>query len=336
MPLTPADVHNVTFKKPMLGKRGYDEDEVDGFLDEVERELARLSDENGELRAQIESLRAGAPPGAADHAEMAAALDRVQREKHAAEQQMQELEAEMHETHQQMVASQQQLQQIQQQLQQQQRAPQSGGEGPGQGGEQEALRLLMVAQRTADEHLEDSRQEAETLVAEAHREAQSMMTEAQRESQMMMSEAQRESQTMMSEAQRESQTLVSEAQRDAETMVNEARTQAEDLVGQARDKAERLEIETEQERQKVMGALENKRSSLLKHIEELKTFEREYRTRLKLYLESQLRDLNGQQAATEEEAFEQAAAEAVENERTGGKGAPARAGGFAGLPGPRG
>ena len=284
MPLTPADVHNVTFKKPMLGKRGYDEDEVDGFLDEVERELARLSDENGELRAQIESLRAGAPPGAADHAEMAAALDRVQREKHAVEQQLQELEAELHSTHQEMVAAQQQAQQLQQQLQQrppQQNAPESG---MGQGGEQEALRLLMVAQRTADEHLEDSRREADTLVTEA--------------------------------------------QREAESMVTEARTQAEDLVGQARDKAERLEIEAEQERQKVMGALENKRASLLKHIEELKTFEREYRTRLKLYLESQLRDLNGQQAVTEEEAFE--ATPVAENERPG-KPAPARTG-FAGLP----
>jgi DivIVA domain-containing protein len=39
MPLTPADVHNVAFKKPPIGKRGYDEEEVDAFLDEVEREL---------------------------------------------------------------------------------------------------------------------------------------------------------------------------------------------------------------------------------------------------------------------------------------------------------
>jgi DivIVA domain-containing protein len=315
MPLTPADVHNVTFKKPMLGKRGYDEDEVDGFLDEVERELARLSDENGELRAQLESLRAGAPPGAADHAEMAAALDRVQREKHAAEQQMQELEAELHATHQQMVAAQQQVQQLEQQLQQNQHAApqQNAPEGAGQGGEQEALRLLMVAQRTADEHLEDSRREADTLVSEAQREAQSMM----------------------SEAQRESKTMVSEAQREAETMVSEARTQAEDLVGQARDKAERLEIEAEQERQKVMGALENKRASLLKHIDELKTFEREYRTRLKLYLESQLRDLNGQQGPEETDEVP-AAQQPVEQERTTGKGSSARTGGFAGLPGARG
>jgi DivIVA domain-containing protein len=26
MPLTPADVHNVAFKKPPIGKRGYDEE----------------------------------------------------------------------------------------------------------------------------------------------------------------------------------------------------------------------------------------------------------------------------------------------------------------------
>jgi DivIVA domain-containing protein len=38
MPLTPADVHNVVFKKPPIGKRGYDEDEVDAFLDVVEAE----------------------------------------------------------------------------------------------------------------------------------------------------------------------------------------------------------------------------------------------------------------------------------------------------------
>ena len=308
MPLTPADVHNVTFKKPMLGKRGYDEDEVDGFLDEVERELARLSDENGELRAQLDSLRAGAPPGAADHAEMAAALDRVQREKHAMEQQLQELDGELHEMHQQMVSSQQQAQQLQQELAQ--RGPQQEAPAPAAGGgEQEALRLLMVAQRTADEHLEDSRREADTLLGEAQREAQSMVSEAQREAQTMVSQAQRESSSMMTEAQRE-----------AETMVSESRAAAEDLVGQARDKAERMEMEAEQERQKVIGQLEDSRGSLLKNIEELKTFEREYRTRLKLYLESQLRDLNGQQGRTDEEAFEEVQSPSA-NDRTGARSA---------------
>ncbi|MCF6509508.1 DivIVA domain-containing protein, partial [Blastococcus sp. MG754426] len=64
MPLTPADVHNVVFKKPPIGKRGYDEDEVDAFLDVVEAELARLIEENNELRSSAgrAGARAEEPP----------------------------------------------------------------------------------------------------------------------------------------------------------------------------------------------------------------------------------------------------------------------------------
>src|SRR5919205_1209506 len=56
MPLTPADVHNVAFSKPPIGKRGYNEDEVDAFLDLVEAELARLIEENDDLREQVAQL----------------------------------------------------------------------------------------------------------------------------------------------------------------------------------------------------------------------------------------------------------------------------------------
>jgi DivIVA domain-containing protein len=66
MPLTPADVHNVVFKKPPIGKRGYDEDEVDAFLDVVEAELARLIEENNELRAGSSTGRVTAQPVAAE------------------------------------------------------------------------------------------------------------------------------------------------------------------------------------------------------------------------------------------------------------------------------
>ena len=64
MPLTPADVHNVAFKKPSIGKRGYDEDEVDAFLDVVEAELARLIEENNDLTSRLASYEAGARPPA--------------------------------------------------------------------------------------------------------------------------------------------------------------------------------------------------------------------------------------------------------------------------------
>ena len=70
MPLTPAEVHNVAFKKPPIGKRGYDEEEVDAFLDIVEVELARLIEENNDLRARGTGARprARAPAAAAEAA----------------------------------------------------------------------------------------------------------------------------------------------------------------------------------------------------------------------------------------------------------------------------
>ncbi|WOC11943.1 hypothetical protein MP11Mi_10230 [Gordonia sp. MP11Mi] len=41
--VSPEEVHNIAFSKPPLGKRGYNEDEVDAFLDEVEATLTELS-----------------------------------------------------------------------------------------------------------------------------------------------------------------------------------------------------------------------------------------------------------------------------------------------------
>jgi DivIVA domain-containing protein len=52
MPLTPDDVQNKEFLTVRL-REGYDMQEVDQFLDEVEAELRRLFDENERLRAQL-------------------------------------------------------------------------------------------------------------------------------------------------------------------------------------------------------------------------------------------------------------------------------------------
>src|SRR5690242_17102891 len=222
MPLTPADVHNVAFKKPPIGERGYDEEEVDAFLDEVERELARLIEENNELRAQVE--RGGGRPTAAgpgadprlaqENVELKTQLDRLNREKSAAEQAARAMQAE--------------LEQIRAQG-----GPVSTGDG-----EQQALRVLMMAQRTADDHVADARREADKLLSDA-------------------------------------------------------RSKAEEVTREARAKADALERDARQRHQEAMGGLDAKRTALQKHIEELKQFEREYRTRLKAYLESQLRDLDG-------------------------------------------
>src|SRR4029450_10034202 len=155
MPLTPADVHNVAFKKPPIGKRGYDEDEVDAFLDEVERELARLIEENTDLRNQASS-RPGASGGGADPRlvaelnELKAQFERMQREKAAAEQAAR--------------AMQQELEQM--------------GSGSADAGEQQALRVLMMAQRTADDHVADARREADKVLSDAPSKAEGGTREA--------------------------------------------------------------------------------------------------------------------------------------------------------------
>ena len=62
MPLTPEDVANKQFTSTRL-KPGYDETEVDEFLDEVEAELTRLYRENDELRSKLASADARAVRG---------------------------------------------------------------------------------------------------------------------------------------------------------------------------------------------------------------------------------------------------------------------------------
>jgi DivIVA domain-containing protein len=88
--LKPVDVRNVAFGKPPIGRRGYDESEVDTFLDRVEQTLSQLYHEIALLRGepttpggvggQQLALPAGpaspAGPNSADHA-ILAELDQI-------------------------------------------------------------------------------------------------------------------------------------------------------------------------------------------------------------------------------------------------------------------
>ena len=231
MPLTPADVHNVAFKKPPIGKRGYDEEEVDAFLDEVERELARLIEENNELRAQLE--RGGGVAGARRPGWRPAASRRVRRPQDPARPRCSGRRPQPSRPPARCRPS-------------WSRSAPGGGPVAAGDGEQQALRVLMMAQRTADDHVADARREADKLLSDA-------------------------------------------------------RTKAEEVTRDARAKADALERDARQRHQEAMGSLDAKRTALQKHIEELKQFEREYRTRLKAYLESQLRDLDGRGQGLEAE-----------------------------------
>jgi DivIVA domain-containing protein len=62
MPLTPDDVQSKEFLTVRL-REGYDMQEVDQFLDEVETELRRLYEENDRLRAQLSQAAEGPSEG---------------------------------------------------------------------------------------------------------------------------------------------------------------------------------------------------------------------------------------------------------------------------------
>src|SRR3954454_22970646 len=110
MPLTPAEVHNVAFKKPPIGKRGYDEEEVDAFLDIIEVELSRLIEENNDLRARLSS---GQPAPAQAAADGGAELATAREENSRLQTRIAELERTINQS---KNGAQQQLVQLQQQL----------------------------------------------------------------------------------------------------------------------------------------------------------------------------------------------------------------------------
>ena len=91
--------------------------------------------------------------------------------------------------------------------------------------------------------------------------------------------------------------MVAEAKHRADSMIGDARTRSETLDRESRAKAAALEQDAERRHLEAMSGLEEKRSSLERKIEELRTMEREYRTRLRSFLESNLRDLDSRGSA---------------------------------------
>jgi len=242
MPLTPADVHNVAFSKPPIGKRGYNEDEVDAFLDLVEAELARLIEENEDLREQVAQL----------------------------EQRLGNAQADLEEARSRPAAM-GAVSPPTQQIHRQEPGRAMGAALEAEGGDHhvQVAKVLSMAQEMA-----------ERLTAEAKSEADAMLSDARTKSEQLLSEARSKADA-----------LVNDARARAETMLNDARTRAETLERQSRDKAATLVGDAERKQAEIIGTITRDKSVLEKKIDELRTFEREYRTRLKTYLESQLRDL---------------------------------------------
>jgi DivIVA domain-containing protein len=235
MPLMPADVANVTFSTPPIGKRGYHEDEVDAFLDLVQAELARLIQENTDLRnhiAQLDQQRRAAPVDTGGGLRPVGPPRPV------------------------MVPI---------------RPPTTEQTSTGGDHNVHAAKMLGLAQEMADRLTSEAKTEADAL----------------------LSQARTTSERVLAEARAKAEGMVTEARTRAETMLNDARTRTETLDRQSREKATSLEREAARKHTEILSSINHEKTALEKKIDELRTFEHEYRTRLTTYLQSQLRELDG-------------------------------------------
>jgi DivIVA domain-containing protein len=213
MALTPEDVVNKRFQ-PTKFREGYDQDEVDDFLDEIVVELRRLNQENEELRRRVSDAPAGTPQAAAAVPAPVAASTKTE-EVRDEEKKPEPVKAEAKPE---IVA-----------------VP-AAAPAPSTGTAESAAGVLAMAQKLHDEYVNAGVEQRDKIIAEAQIEASS-------------------------------------------------------LVNDAQDKS-----------RKVLGALEQQKSVLERKVEQLRSFERDYRSRLKAYIEGQLRDLDSRGSVASETA----------------------------------
>ncbi|KHL19144.1 DivIVA domain-containing protein [Mumia flava] len=101
---------------------------------------------------------------------------------------------------------------------------------------------------------------------------------------------------LVENAKNEADRILGEARTKADRVENEARGKAERMESEARMRAQKLDQETAERRQQAFGNIEKERDDLNREIEHLRTFEREYRSRLKSYFQAQLSHLEGEQS----------------------------------------
>ncbi|MEV7925857.1 DivIVA domain-containing protein [Kitasatospora sp. NPDC088779] len=328
MPLTPEDVRNKQFTTVRL-REGYDEDEVDAFLDEVEGELTRLLRENEDLRAKLAAatraaaqnqanMRKEPPQDARSGAPVPAAISGPpvpgqqgpgpqqqqmgpggpqQQQMGGPQQQMGNQPLGLPSGAPQLPAGPQQMGGPQQQQQmnqtmggQQQLVQPMGGQmlqpmgGPG--GPQQMGNPMGQGM--------GQQQQMQPMGGPMGGPQQQQMGGPMGAPMQQQGPGGDSAARVLALAQQTADQAISEARSEANKIVGEARSRAEGLERDARAKADALERDAQEKHRVAMGSLESARATLERKVEDLRAFEREYRTRLKSYLETQLRQLESQ------------------------------------------
>ena len=167
-------------------------------------------------------------------------------------------------------------------------APQQGAH-PNQ-----ALQVLTLAQRTAEEHVARAHHQADKIRTDALAAAEQIARDAQvhahnvrREAEKILSDARAAAEQIA----RDSHARTEEARRNAEKIVSDAQHKAEQIAEDAQANADHLNLQARQRYDDVVGSLGTKREALQQQIEALEQFDREYRSRLTTFMQGQLRAL---------------------------------------------
>lgn len=219
MPLTPADVHNVAFSKPPIGKRGYNEDEVDAFLDLVENELTRLIEENADLRqrvAELDQELASARSGNGAQSTQAIPLYEPEPEPTPPPQPVYEAPP------------------VQQQA------------APSEDQAMKAAKVLSLAQDTADRLTSTAKAESDKLLADARAQADAMVSEARITAENTVTEARQRADAMLADAQTRSETQLRQAQEKADALQADAERKHSEIMGTINQQRTVLEGRLEQ------------------------------------------------------------------------------------------
>ncbi|UQX09460.1 DivIVA-like cell division protein Wag31 [Candidatus Mycobacterium methanotrophicum] len=236
MPLTPADVHNVAFSKPPIGKRGYNEDEVDAFLDLVENELTRLIEENSDLRQRINELDeelASARSGAGASGQATQAIPLYEPEPEAEPEPVKPAQP----------------------------APQATPSAANEEHVLKAARVLTLAQDTADRLTDTAKAESDKLMADARANAEQIVSDARREAETTVAEARQRADAVLADAQTRSETQLRQAQEKADALQADAERKHSEIMGTI-----------DQQRTVLEGRLEQLRTFEREYRTRLKTY----------------------------------------------------------------
>ena len=168
--------------------------------------------------------------------------------------------------------------------------------------QRQALQVLTLAQRTADDHVAAAQRQAETVRADARTAAEQIVRDAQEHAEHAMQETDQ----VVSQARLTAEQIIDDAQAEADNVghgadkvLADAQAMAAQTINGAQAAAADLEREAKQRYEEAIGGLAEERAilqqqidGLQQEIDALEQFDREYRTRLRVFMHSQLRALD--------------------------------------------